>query len=352
MTATTPSTPYLYYPGCSMDGSGRAYGDSLEIVSERLGLALEEIDDWNCCGAFEYAAVSQQRAYALVGRNLALAEQQRNGTSTVVAPCSACFLNLAKTDYSLRTDAGLAANVNAALDAGGLHYDPGSVQVRHLLEVIVHEVGLDAVREQVTAPLKGLRVAPYLGCLVTRPDYDRHWTLREHPEEFDRLLSALGADVVDFPLRTDCCGGHMTQISPDTGLELIRRLVDGADRLEADMLVTVCPMCQMNVDLYQAEMNHRFGTSHHMPILFFTQLMGLAFGAEPKAVGIGTEIVSARYALNQMKVRAFESPAEEAAAPPARRPSRRSAALPMPRMTQADGGATNGSAPDGGEVAS
>jgi heterodisulfide reductase subunit B len=325
---------YLYYPGCSMDGSGRAYGESLEVVCERLGIELTEIDDWNCCGAFEYFAISQERAYALVGRNLALAEQQRNGSSTIVAPCSACFLNLAKTDYTLRTDRALSGTVNEALAAGGLHYDPGSVQVRHLFEVIVREIGLQAVTEHVSHPLTGLRVAPYLGCLVTRPDYDHRWSLREHPLEFDRLLAALGAEVVDFPLRTACCGGHMTQISPETGLELIRCLVDAADRLSADMLVTVCPMCQMNVDLYQAEMNHRFGSSYHMPILFFTQLMGLAFGAEPKRVGIGSEIVSARYPLNRMRVRAFEEPTAPEEAPPARRPSRRSVALPMPRMPE------------------
>lgn len=329
---------YLYYPGCSMDGSGRAYGESLAIVCERLGISLEEIDDWNCCGAFEYAAISQKRAYALVGRNLALAERQRNGSDTLVAPCSACFLNLAKTDYTLRGDKRLSASINQALAAGGLRYDPGSVKVRHLLEVLIREIGLDEVTRQVVQPLRGLRVAPYLGCLVTRPDYDRHWSLREHPDEFGRLLTTLGADVLDFPLQTACCGGHMTQISPETGLELIRRLVDAADRQGADMLVTVCPMCQMNVDLYQAEMNHHFGSSYHMPILFFTQLMALAFGAEPKEVGIGLEIVSARYALNHMRVRALE--AGEAGEPPAEKPkrqlppSRRSKELPMPRMPE------------------
>ena len=328
---------FLYYPGCSMDGTGRAYGDSLAIVCDRLGIGLEEIDDWNCCGAFEYFAISQDRAYALVARNLALAEQQRNGANTVVAPCSACFLNLAKTDYTLRTDKRLTARLNDALSAGGLRYDPGSVKVRHLLEVLLREIGLDEVTRQVVQPLKGLRVAPYLGCLVTRPDYDRHWTLREHPDEFGALLSALGAEVVDFPLQTACCGGHMTQISPETGLELIRRLADAADRAGADLLATVCPMCQMNVDLYQAEMNHHFGTAYHMPILFFTQLMALAFGAEPKQGGIGLEIVSARYALNRMRVRGLEQPPVEPEAPAKRAlpPSRRSKELPMPRMPRA-----------------
>ena len=326
---------YLYYPGCSMDGSGRAYGESLTMVCERLGISLEEIDDWNCCGAFEYFAISQQRAYALVGRNLALAEQRRDGSSTLVAPCSACFLNLAKTDYSLRSDRQLAANLNEALAAGGLRYDPGSVQVRHLLEVLIREVGVEEIARQVVQPLKGLRVAPYLGCLVTRPDYDRHWSLREHPDEFGRLLTALGADVVDYPLQTACCGGHMTQISPETGFELIHRLVEAADRLEVDLLATVCPMCQMNVDLYQGEMNHHYGTSYHMPILFFTQLMALAFGAEPRQAGIGLEIVSARYPLNRWRVRALE-PAEPTEEKARRRlpPSSRSKELPMPRMPE------------------
>ena len=166
--------------------------------------------------------------------------------------------------------------------ADGLRYTPGSIEVRHLLEVLIDDVGLDELGTHVTRPLHGLRVAPYLGCLVSRPDYDERWQHREHPLELDRLLLTLGAEVVDYPLRTDCCGGHMTQISPDTGLELIRRLIDGAERSGADVLVTVCPMCQMNVDVYQGEMNHHFRENYHMPILFFTQLIGLAFGLEPR----------------------------------------------------------------------
>ena len=331
---------YLYYPGCSMDGTGRAYAASLESVARELEIELEEIDDWNCCGAFEYSALSQTQAHALVGRNLALAEQQRNGTQTLLAACSACYLNLAKTDHQLRTDPALSTTINAALEAGGLHYTPGAVEVRHLFEVLVREIGIDEIARHVTHPLAGLRVAPYLGCLVTRPDYDHRWALREHPLEFDRLLEALGAEVVDFPLRTACCGGHMTQISPDTGFDLIRRLLDAAEHLEADMLVTVCPMCQMNVDVYQAELNHHFKTNYRMPILFFTQLMGLAFGDAPGRLGIGSELVSARGALDKIGVTVPEAEGTEggdASTPaghgPARRP-RRPQGLPMPRMPE------------------
>jgi heterodisulfide reductase subunit B len=325
MTAT-----FLYYPGCSMDGSAKAYASSLEVVCRVLGIDLEEIDDWNCCGASEYFSLSQAKAHALVGRNLALAEQQRNGSSTLVAPCSLCYVNLAKTEHYMRTDRAVASSVNAALEAGGLAYTPGAVKVRHLFEVVVEEIGLDAVHAAVTRPLSGLKVAPYLGCLVTRPDYEGRWASKEHPVAFDHLLASLGAEVVDFPLRTDCCGGHMTQISPSTGFELIRRLVGAADRLGADMLVTLCPMCQMNVDAYQGEMNRHFGSRHEMPIVFFTQLMGLAFGKDPKEVGFGCEFVSADKALQRIGV----APPETTEPPKPARAPKRGKALPMPEMAQ------------------
>jgi heterodisulfide reductase subunit B len=337
------SATFLYYPGCSMDSSARAYADSLALIAEPLGITFDEIDDWNCCGASEYLSISQTRAYSLIGRNLALAEERANGSRTLVAPCSACYVNLAKTDYYLRGDRGLADTVNTALEAGGLHYTPGSVEVRHLVEILVDDVGVDEVKRHVVRPLTGLRLAPYLGCLLTRPDYDRRWKLREHPLEFDKLLSALGATVVDFPLRTDCCGGHMTQISPGTGFELIRRLVDAAGRLHADLLVTICPMCQMNVDAYQGEMNRYFHTHHQMPILFFTQLIGLAFGFPPEKLGIGSELVSARKALAKIgiEVQAPEVPGGAEGEPSAvggssaARPRRekKPQGLPMPRMS-------------------
>lgn len=326
-------TAYLYYPGCSLSGSARAYGESVGAIAGQLGISLEEIDDWNCCGASEYMTLSPLAGHALIGRNLALAERQKNGSNALVAPCSLCFANLAKTDHYTRQSLALRDRVNAALAVDGLHYTPGSVTVRHLFDVLVEDVGVDEIARHVTRPLHGLRVAPYLGCLVTRPDLDGRRQLHEGSRDFDRLLAALGADVVDFPLRTSCCGGHMTQISPDTGFALIRRLVDAADRLGADLLATVCPMCQMNVDAYQGEMNRHFHAQYRMPILFFTQLMGLAFGVEARALGIGTEIVPARDALDRIGIE-VPPPAEEAApagAGPVRRP-KRPQGLPMPHL--------------------
>jgi len=321
------SSTYLYYPGCSMEATAVAYQVSLMEVCRTLELDLQEIDDWNCCGATEYVGVSLTPAYALIGRNLALAAKQANGTKTVVAPCSACYLNLAKADYYMRERPVLGVKVNAALAAGDLHYDPGSLTIRHLLDVIVNDVGLDRVKSKVVRPLKGLRVAPYLGCMVPRPDYERRWSDHERPDELDRLLHALGAEVIEFPLKTHCCGGHMTQIGPETAYEFIRRLLMSADHHNADVMATLCPMCQMNLDAYQGETNRHFGTSYRLPILFFTQLMGVAFGIDAKKLGFGREIVSAQEAMGRIGV---ETPPPET--PERRTPPSKDKSLPMPRM--------------------
>jgi heterodisulfide reductase subunit B len=329
---------YLYYPGCSLDGSARAYARSLEAILRPLGVELREIDDWNCCGATEYFTLSPLTGHALIGRNLALAEAQRDGATTLLAPCSACYVNLAKTDHYFRQSTGFRDRVNGVLAADELHYTPGAVRVRHLLEVLVDDVGLDQVAANVSRPLTGLRVAPYLGCLIARPDQDGRWARHEQPRALDRLLAALGAEVVDFPLRTACCGGHMSQISPATAWDLIRRIVGAADRASADLLATVCPMCQMNIDAYQGEMDRHLGTRYHVPILFFTQLMGLAFGMPAEALGIGSEVVSAAEALARIGVSVPPPEEGQPPVPPAHeaRRQKRPSGLPMPEPAEAD----------------
>lgn len=316
---------YIFYPGCSMETSARAYNISLKAIKDKLGIELVEVDDWNCCGATEYLGISLTPAYALIARNLAIASGQTNGTRTLMASCSACYLNLAKADHYMAERPTLGENVNQALAAGNLQYKPGSLDIRHLLDVLINDVGLDYIKSQVTRPLTGLRVAPYLGCMVPRPDYNKRWSDHEHPDELDRLLKALGADVIDFPLKTHCCGGHMTQIGPSTAFELIRRLFQSADQYKTDIMVTVCPMCQMNLDAYQHETNAYFNTHYKMPIVFFTQMIGLAFGMDPKQLGFGLELVSPKEALNKIGLEAPE--------PEVPQPKRKKATgLPMPSM--------------------
>ena len=281
---------YTFYPGCAMESNAKAYYDSLMEIAEPLGINLQEINDWNCCGATEYVGINLIPAYSLIARNLALAA--KTGGKTVLSPCSACYLNLAKTDHYMAERPSLGEKVNEALAAGGLHYEPGSLDIRHLLDVIINDIGLDKLKEKVVRPLKGLRVAPYMGCMVPRPDYHKRLSDAEYPTELRDVLQAIGAEVVDFPGVATCCGGHMTQIGPDTAYELIRRLISSAEQSQADIMVTVCPMCQLNVDAYQIETNRHFGTSYEMPIVFFSQLIWLALGFPPEKHGFGNEITS------------------------------------------------------------
>lgn len=313
---------YAYYPGCSLARNARAYHQSTLAVAERLGLELEEIDDWNCCGATEYVSVDLLGSYALSARNLALASGM-GPLRALVAPCSACYVNLHKTDRYMSDSPALAAQVNAALAAGGMMYRPGDVAPKHLLEVIVDDVGIDAIADLVTRPLKGLRVIPYYGCLVVRPEgYDNP----EYPTSMDRLLEALGAEVVDFTMKAACCGGHMTQIRRETALEVLQTLVRNATGTGGHLMATVCPMCQLNVDAYQSAVNREFGTDYQLPVLYFTQLMGLAFGMSETELGIGTEFVSARAALDHIGK-------EEEGDKKPKKKRRDKAELPMPALT-------------------
>ncbi|MEE8357066.1 MAG: CoB--CoM heterodisulfide reductase iron-sulfur subunit B family protein [Anaerolineales bacterium] len=296
---------YGYYPGCSMEKNARSYHTSLMSIAEPLGLELNEIEDWNCCGATEYFSIDALPAYALVGRNLALASEQ-NGAERLIAPCSACFLNLKKTDHVMGEYPEVNQKVNTALKAGGLNYQPGSVSVHHILEIIVKDVGLEAIEEKVQKPLHGLKVAPYYGCLIPRPADMESFDDPEHPTSMDGLLRSLGATVINYPLKAQCCGGHLTQISEETALELIRRLLKNAADNGADIISTICPMCQLNLDAYQDSVNAHFKTKYKIPIVYFTQLIGLAFGVPEKELGIGKEIVSAQPALAKITNKAPE----------------------------------------------
>lgn len=321
---------YLFYPGCSMQRSAIPYMDSITAIESKLGIELIEVDDWNCCGATEYCAVNRTASHALVARNLAVAESMSNGTSTLLAACSACYLNLDKTDHYMREDSKFRMRINDALSAGGLNYKPGSVDVRHVLDAIINDIGLEEIKSRVERPLKGLRVAAYYGCMIVRPDMEHKFGSYEYPTELEDLMVALGAEVIDFPMKTHCCSGHMTQISAETAYELIRRLIYGATRYEADLLVALCPMCQLNIDAYQNETNRFFNTNYEVPILYFTQLIGLAFGIEPKKLGIGREFVDPRPALAKIGVEIAEEP-------PAKK-SKRDMGLPMPQMPDKHGG--------------
>jgi heterodisulfide reductase subunit B2 len=327
---------YGYYPGCSLERNAASYHISTLAVTEPLEIDLVEVEDWNCCGATEYVSLNLMASYALIARNLAQASIP-GSPHDLVAPCSACYLNLKKCDQYMGKSRSLDNQVNQALAAGGLSYKPGSVRVRHLLDVLVNDADLETIRSNVTRPLEGLRIAPYYGCMLVRPEFTDNgepFDDPEYPMTMDYLLEALGAEVVDYPVKAQCCGGHMTQISESSGFEMIRRLIKAADDRKADLIAAVCPMCQLNLDAFQGGMNAHFKTNYKMPVLYFTQLIGLAFGIEAGKLGIGSELVSASEALSKIGVVVESAEGKPDGKPP--RPRKDDKTLPMPKPLSKD----------------
>jgi heterodisulfide reductase subunit B len=279
---------HAYYPGCSLHATGLAYDESVRAVAEVLGLELEEIPDWNCCGATAVHNVGHGVALVLSARNLALASRD---AADVVVPCSACYTNLLKAKKRLDEDARAREEVSAAMAEAGVSYR-GDIAVRHLLEVVADDVGPARLRETVERPLTGLRVAPYYGCQIVRPlgladDPD-------HPVKLHRVLEAVGAEVVDYPMMTCCCGGSLAATQNDVALRLCRDLLRCAKRAEADAVAVACPLCQLNLDAYQRRINRTFDLDLQIPVVFFTQLLGAAFGLDEGVLGLARSIVPLR----------------------------------------------------------
>jgi len=278
---------YTYFPGCCMHGFARHCQDSLYAVFNTLGLELRELKDWNCCGATTYISIDELQAMTLAARNLALAEQ---AGSEVIAPCNACFMVLKKTQDHLARYPELRSKIEPALKKVGLDY-AGKVQIRHPLEILLRDVGAKALKEKVKRPLTGWKVAPYYGCLLVRPyALPDGFTL----EKFDAFIPALGATLVDFELKAHCCGGSVTGTIEQVGHRLAFIILQQAKRCQADALVTVCPLCQLNLEAHQGKISRRYGEDVSIPIPYFTQLIGLALGLPEKALGLEKLLVPLR----------------------------------------------------------
>ncbi len=279
---------YSYFPGCSSaDGGAKAYGWSTEAVCQALDVELMELKDWSCCGSTPISSTDELASHCLSARHLALAEE--NGPD-LITPCSSCYVVLNRTNSYLKQYPQLRARVDECLDAGNLRYH-GTVRVRHLLDMLVNDIGYDTIKAKVRKGLDGLKVAAYYGCQVVRPraGFDHP----EFPESLDKLVASLGAQPVPFPLKSRCCGGSLIISEEPLARELIRKIFDSAVSHGAECLVTVCPLCQTNLDAYQSRVNRKFKTKFNLPILFFTQLMGVAFGLDEKQLGLETCVVPA-----------------------------------------------------------
>jgi heterodisulfide reductase subunit B len=265
-----------------------SYHLSAVETANKLGIQLKEVEDWNCCGATPYSHIDELLAKVLCARNLAIAEKDH---LDVVAPCSGCYRNMYFANEALKRDADLLEHMNFAMEEDNLSYK-GSVGVYHLMQVFVDHVGLDAIKAQVTHPLSGLRVAPYYGCHLVRPRKEKQSVADvAGPRLFEDLISALGAVTLNYPYRLRCCGGSLIATCRKAALGMLRDLLQSAAAGGADVIATACPLCQINLELYQGEVNREFGTEFAIPVMYFTQLMGLAMGIRPKSLGIGKEMV-------------------------------------------------------------
>jgi heterodisulfide reductase subunit B len=284
---------YSYMPGCSLLSTARGYDTSARAVVRELGSELIELEDWNCCGANALESVSYLLSVAMPARNLALAEALNRD---LVTSCSSCFLNLFKVNHRLRREPDLRKKLDAILGAAGLQYR-GKAKVRHLLDVVANDIGVEAVTKRVERKLSGLKVVPYYGCQTVRPygEYDGPYL----PNSMDTLIEAVGAEPYPYLWKTICCGGVLMTTEKSIGRKLVADLLAAAKG--ADCIVTVCPMCQMNLDAYQGEAAAELGMKVRIPVLFLTQLIGLAFNLPEKDLLLGQNIASVRGLLRQLQ---------------------------------------------------
>jgi heterodisulfide reductase subunit B len=271
---------YAYYPGCSLEKTQRGYDESVREVFAALDQELIEIDDWNCCGATVYMSVKETVALAVSARNLALAEKMG---LDIMAPCSSCFTVLSKTNRIMGSIPEMHRDVNEALAEGGLSYG-GKTNVRHPLDILMNDVGLDAILQKQKRNLNGLKIAPYYGCQIVRPD--KTFDDQENPVLMDRLFRKCGGEIVYYPMKVRCCGGMLMTTFEDTALKLNKELLSCAQENGADVIVTTCPLCHFNLEAYQDKINSAFNTKFNIPILYFTQLLGIALGIPAKKLGL------------------------------------------------------------------
>jgi heterodisulfide reductase subunit B len=263
---------YAYYPGCSLEGTAVEYDRSTRAVMEILGVELVEIDDWTCCGASAAEATSRLLSLALPARNLALMEKDPE-LNEVLAPCSACYLNLKHVEKKIRKDPGLMSQINTVLEEEDLKLE-GRARVRHLLDVLSTDIDPQAIDQRIVHRMDTLRVAPYYGCQCLRPY--KEFDDPEAPVSMEPLIRATGAQVIDWSVGSRCCGASLLTTKKETGMVFVADILKAARG--ADCIVTVCPMCQMNLEAFQSEASRLANERLEISVLYLPQFIGMAMG--------------------------------------------------------------------------
>jgi len=282
-----------YYPGCALEGTGHAYNRSTRAVGKALGLELDEVKNWNCCGAMEVKNIDPKLQTYLSSRVMSIAANQM-GAKVVMAPCNGCYHNLKKAEYDLAHDAeSREVTQRLSSKAGHETYRAGQLETIHALDWIKHGIGEEELKRRVRNSLRGLKVANYYGCMYTRPrhifpekDQGPGSESTSKPHFMDDLLAAAGAVNVEFPLKTACCGGAHTLSDSDISTKLVLNILRAAEAAGADVIATECPTCHSGLEMHQVRAEKVLGQKTTVRMLYFTQLIGLALGLSARKVGV------------------------------------------------------------------
>lgn len=285
-----------YYPGCSLHATAQAYDKSTQAVCNNLDVEMVEIPDWSCCGSTPAHQQDHLLALSLSSRNIALAEKA--GLNEIAAPCAACFSHLKAASQELKENPETEKKVSEIL---GMNFT-GKSNVRNLIDLMVSTVGLDKIQARVKKPLKGLKVVPYYGCLLTRPHKITEFDHPTNPTSLNKILEVLGADVLEWDAKTDCCGGSYSLTYTDVVVKHSGNIIFNAKNVGADMIVTACPLCWLNLETRQGEAIKAAGEKFKMPVVYFTELMGVAFGLSKKELGLSKHIINPLSPLQKHKI--------------------------------------------------
>ncbi|MCF8010060.1 MAG: CoB--CoM heterodisulfide reductase iron-sulfur subunit B family protein [Clostridiales bacterium] len=280
---------FSYYPGCSLEATAKEYDLSARAACQALDVELQELDDWVCCGATSAHSINKTLSVSLPAKNIAIAQQVGHD---LVIPCSACYNMLKKADHHMRNDSDVRGKMEEIVD---FKYT-GDVNVLSLLEAMVNRLGIDNIAQKVVNPLKDLKVVCYYGCLLVRPPEITHFDRDENPESMDNLVKSLGATVIPWSYKTDCCGANLGLTSSDVVQGMVGRLLDAAKEAGADAIVTSCPLCHSNLEMRRKE----HGTD--LPVFYFTELMGLALGLKDCTNWFSTHLIDPRPLLRSVSL--------------------------------------------------
>ncbi|WP_428622679.1 CoB--CoM heterodisulfide reductase iron-sulfur subunit B family protein [Sedimenticola sp.] len=284
-----------YYPGCSSQtgASSSNMMRATQTMCEELDIQLNEIPDWNCCGAsIGYGGGGELPRLTLSARNIALSEQHNPGQE-IVATCAACWLSTREAKERLHEDANMFRDANTALNEIKLQLN-NQTPVRHMVEVLVEDIGFEAIKQKVKKPLEGLKIASYVGCQTNRPFGIAEESF-ENPVYLDHIIDSVGAESIPtYEKKVQCCGGALAFSEPEKSQEMIHGIIEAAYDHGADLITTPCPLCQANVEIYQDQINARFGSKFNMPVVYYSQLMSVAFGRNSKDSALDGQIIRAK----------------------------------------------------------